>query len=189
MEKSWLIQRLEKPLSGGLLGGRVKDNPFNFGGGYKNGGLSDEAMGLIRDIWSFDYMGAAEYEFGAVPESLRKVAVAAGQKELVPFTITVALKDVPRHWLDKGTEVPEGEATIYVLCQKEHKKEVGKRVLGWALGKGPDIRDDTQITSALRPRDEWDTRKVGWLELDNGFLFFTDKEMWEKTCELFEVKI
>ena len=100
MERSWLVQRLGKPYKRGLLGG--KDNPFSFGGGFKNGGLSDEAMDLIRGIWSFDYMGAAEYEFGAVPAALNTIAQAAVAKNLATFTITVPLKEVPQSWRDKS---------------------------------------------------------------------------------------
>ncbi len=57
MRDSWLIQRL-KPAYPGLVQLWV-DNPFAFGGGLRNGGLSGEAMNLLRGIFSFDYMGAA----------------------------------------------------------------------------------------------------------------------------------
>ncbi len=29
---------------------------------------------------------------------------------------------------------------------------------------------------------------LGWLELNNGFFFFIDKEMWENTCSLFNME-
>ena len=189
MEKSWLIQRLQKPHTGGLLGGRIKDNPFSFGGGLKNGGLSDGAMDLIRSIWSFDYMGAAEYEWGAVPQALQEIAKAADAGLLTTFVLSVPLGEVPPSWRDKSATVPDGEGTIYVLCHLDHEKEVRNRINGWARGKGPDVRDSPQLTASLRPYDEWDGDKAGWLELDNGFLFFTDEEMWLKTCDLFGVEV
>ena len=40
----------------------------------RNGGLSNEAMDLIRGIWSFDYMGASEFEWGAIPKALGEIA-------------------------------------------------------------------------------------------------------------------
>jgi hypothetical protein len=67
LNNTWLIQRLEK--SHGNY-----DNPFSFGGGLKNGGLSPDAMNLLRPIFSFDYMGSAEFEFGAIPKSLKYMA-------------------------------------------------------------------------------------------------------------------
>ena len=58
----------------------------------RNGGLSSEAMDLIRGIWAFDYMGAAEFEFGAVPKALQKIAAS----DLTSFTISVPPSEVPR---------------------------------------------------------------------------------------------
>ena len=69
----WLIQRLHKPESFKLAGVET-DNPFSFGGGLINGGLSKEAMDLLRPIFSFDYMGAAEFEFGEVSKALTALA-------------------------------------------------------------------------------------------------------------------
>ena len=43
-------------------------NPFSFGAG--GGGISAEAKELLSNLFWFDYMGAAEYEFGAVPSAL-----------------------------------------------------------------------------------------------------------------------
>ena len=51
MDRSWLIQRLNKPRE---YEGKLKglENAFSFGGGLVNGGLSKEAMELLN----FDYM-------------------------------------------------------------------------------------------------------------------------------------
>jgi hypothetical protein len=177
MERSWLVQRLRRPWPG------ERDNPFSFGGGLKNGGLSDEAMGLLRGIFSFDYMGAAEFEFGAVPEALQRIARA----DLAVFSFAVPLADVPAHWRDKSSEKPAGEATVYVLCPADNSDEVRERIEGWARTHLADLKEQTRFASALRPFNEWDSEVCGWLELDNGFMFFTDRDMWQQTCELFGV--
>lgn len=181
MHRSWLIQRLEKPRNWGTT--PFVDNPFSFGGGMKNGGLSDEAMGLIRDIWSFDYMGAAEFEFGAVPKALQTIAAA----DLTAFAIAIPLAEVPANWRDKTKEKPEGVCFIYVLCPQEWQDEVEQRIRELAA-ENYRLKERTGLAAALRPVEDYDREKCGWLELDNGFLFFTDKEMWEKTCALFGVK-
>lgn len=179
MDRSWLVQRLEKP--------RTRDNPFLFGGGYKNGGLSDEAMDLIRGIWAFDYMGAAEFEFGAVPEALNKIAQNCD--DLVAFEFEIALTDVQADWRDKSGDVPEGSATIYALARAEDAEEVEARVRKWANDQYNDgLKETTRLASTLRPCTEWDGRVVGWLELNNGFLFSTDKEMRDQTAKLFGVE-
>jgi hypothetical protein len=183
---SWLVQRLQKPYQlpkGHQFEGLM--NAFSFGGGLKNGGLSDDAMGLIRDIWRFDYMGAAEFEFGAVPEALNSLAKA----KLVAFEFPIPLAQVAANWRDKGKEKPEGDAAVYVLCPEGWEAEVERRIRGWAAPNDEKFRTKERvgIAEALRPFNEWDSEVCGWLELDNGFLFFTDREMWEKACSLFGV--
>lgn len=179
MNRTRLIQRLEQP--------RGKDNPFSFGGGYKNGGLTDDAMEILRSVWSFDYMGAAEFEFGAVPKALNKIA--SNQADLVAFEFEVALSDVPSDWRDKSKGEPEGSETIYVLARSEDREEVEQRIRGWASeAYSNDLKEITRLSSTLRPYSEWDGDIVGWLELDNGFLFFTDKVMFDKTAALFGVE-
>lgn len=181
MQPSWLVQRLNKPY-GGPFG---PDNPFSFGGGLRNGGLTDEAMGLLRGIFSFDYMGAAEFEFGAVPEALQGLAKDAA--DLDAFTISVPLAQVPADFRDKSKAIPEGAAEIYVICRHKQANEVTKRIEGWTKEAWPSLKEGLRLTAALRPFNEWDERTVGWLELDNGFFFFTDRDMWRQTCDLFGV--
>lgn len=180
MKDSYLIQRLRKPLGSKSIFG---DNPFSFGGGLHNGGLSDEAMGLLRGIFSFDYMGAAEFEFGAVPKALQ--VIAKNYESYEAFSFTMPLSKVKQSWRDKSTEKPTGNVTIYVICNKDDSKEVTARIKLNAANNGGRLKEPTLLSNTLRPDGDWDPGMVGWLELDNGFFFFTDKEMWEKTAELF----
>lgn len=165
---SWLVQRLEKPHRA-PDGSPFKDNPFSFGGGYKNGGLTDDAMTLLRGIFAFDYMGAAEFEFGAVPQAFAVIA----RTKLAAFSIDPAF---------------EAEHVVYVLAPAEWATEVTTRIREFA--KGDYDKDAYRLKEATRLRavldgDKFTDRLGGWLELDNGFMFFTDKEMWEQTCKLF----
>ena len=41
--------------------------------------------------------------------------------------------------------------------------------------------------SRIGTNKEYFNDPFGWLELDNGFMFFLDKEMYEKSCQLFEI--
>lgn len=183
LENSWLVQRLKRPLRReGVFGG---DNPFAFGGGLVNGGLSDEAMGLLRDIFSFDYMGSAEFEFGEVPKALTRIARA----KLSAFSFAVPLAEVPPNWRDKAKTKGTGEATIYALAPADYAADVEERIRAWTRAEHADLKEGLRLTNALRPVEEWDGDVCGWLELDNGFLFFTDREMWEKTCALFGVAL
>jgi hypothetical protein len=43
-------------------------------------------------------------------------------------------------------------------------------------------------TALLEPKDSkegWSKRVQGWLDLSNKLFFFTNKDMFEKTCALF----
>lgn len=176
MKESYLVQRLRKPYG--------RDNPFSFGGGLHNGGLSDEAMDLLRGIFSFDYMGASEFEFGAVPKALQEIARNSNEYQVYSFTIP--LKKVAKSWRDKSKVNPVGDATIYVICKKDYFGEVKDRIIEWATGPyNSNLKEQTMLSNTLRPDGDWAPGNLGWLELDNGFFFFTDKEMWEKTSALF----
>lgn len=166
MKNSYLVQRLKKPTNS------KTDNIFSFGGGLVNGGLSKEAMGLIKDIFRFDYMGSAEFEFGAVPDALHKIAT---QKN-ISFSFSVKTKD-------KNT------ATIYAISSEENKNDVIKIIKNWAsdeYGKNALMtKERVLLQRSIDEPDKWSTD--GWLELDNGYFFFRDREMFKKTCMLFEV--
>jgi len=168
MNTTRLIQRLEKPYiqDNGKLSKIA--NAFSFGGGYKNGGLSDEAMKLISSIFSFSYMGAAEYEFGAVPKSLAAMYELAIAKNLAACSIIC------------------GGVEVFCICNKTDWYEIQGRIKQLANDK-------------LRTRDYVGLHKVisgetvhknlaGWFELDNNFMFFTDKKMFEACCKLFELE-
>lgn len=185
--RSWLVQRLQRP-NPNPNGLPVKDNPFAFGGGYKNGGLSDEAMDMLRELWRFDYMGAAEFEFGAVPEALSKLAGA----KLAASSFTIPLAEVAANWRDKSKAKPEGEAMIYVLCPEGWDEEIERRVRAWASESNDDefrLKEGTRLSAALRPVEDRDRETCGWLEISNGFLFFSDEPMWQKACALFGVDV
>lgn len=188
---SYLVQRLCQPYrgkakEGSLLASFAKDNPFAFGGGLRNGGLSGEAMDLIREVFEFDYMGAAEYEFGAVPEGLQKVARFAEHGLLQPSIFQVDIDTVPNPDYRKTVEVT-GDPSIYLLCPLEWQPLAMEQIRAWAKGKGPNVKEGVMLDWVLRPSADYPSRVAGWLDITNGIMFFTDEEMWRKCCDLFGV--
>lgn len=168
MRESYLIQRLHKPSTFNIAG-KIIDNPFSFGGGYKNGGLSGKAMDFIRDIFSFDYMGSAEFEFGAVPAALNFLADQAGKSNLIASNISLGNNEI-----------------VYYLCPCPYKEEIEKRIKILRTNK-IHLKEYCGLNHYFDEDSEYAKRNVGWLELDNGFMFFVDKEMFEKTCSLFGI--
>jgi hypothetical protein len=199
-EPTYLVQRLTKPWprknAPGILG---PDNPFAFGGGYKNGGLSDDAMELLRPCFGFDYMGSAEYEFGAVPKALQKVAVLADEDNLAGWQIEVDKATIYPGWLEKNQQ-QTGMATVYVLGDRRLEQAITERIQWiamehqenphpeWGVMKQTiQFKESANFGFTLLSR-EYTDRNGGWLELDNGFLFFTDEQMWARTAAIFGVQ-
>jgi hypothetical protein len=167
MKRSWLIQTLLEPNFNELF------NIFSFGGGLINGGFGKEAMNLIRNVCSFDYMGAAEFEWGAVPNTFRFLAEQSIKRNLSVGELTLNKDEV-----------------VYYICPKPYEKEVIERIK--LLRKGEmqlkcGIGFDRYF-EPLKNSGEYYTRRKGWIELDNGFMFFVDKQMYENFKILFGVK-
>lgn len=158
LNQTWLVQRLLKPTKGDY------DNPFAFGGGLKNGGLSENAMKLLRPIFSFDYMGSAEFEFGAIPAFFKDIAENIKQYS----TWEISIKTTP----------------IYVIGRTSLKGDISNRILELSKMKYGGLKEYCGLYQALEKKD---SQYIGWLELDNNFMFFIDKSIFEKTASLFEL--
>jgi hypothetical protein len=145
-----------------------------FGGGAKNGGISDDAMKILQKIFRFDYMGASQFEHGAVPEAMVMVSKNRKKYTAVHFTATTA----------------EGiQRIVYLICHKDIKEEVIKWIQIKANSEFGDRRYHTFETVGLnKSMNNFDNPTVGWLELDNGFFFFTDEDMFTMTKEAFSIK-
>lgn len=174
LKRTHLIQRLHAPQQVNILGVGM-DNPFSFGGGLRNGGIAPEAMDLLREIFSFDYMGSAEFEWGAVPNALKFLAEQSSEKNLIAFKIIFG----------KNEEV-------YYVCPISYEEEVRKRIGLLRAGcRSIDLKEHCGLKEFFDKNDErrsvWAKKNKGWLELDNGFAFFVDKDMFEKFCKLIGV--
>jgi len=176
MERSYLIQRLKQPV------GHI--NPFSFGGG--GGKMTKEDREVLDKIWSWDYMGAAEFEFGAVPEAFGKME----GKEIIANFFTVPYKYDFMGWKDTPSQTFEGKKQVFYICQKEHEKEVKTRLKEWAWKETGKTKERIRFNEGLAdvPK-EIKSDIVGWFELDNGFFFFSDEKMWSNACKVLEVKI
>lgn len=158
-------------------------------------GLSQDAWKLLQGVFSIDYMGAAEYEFGTIPSVLK--AMAADREQLRAVEMVVAPKDIEPNFArgrtartKKGTprkkqpvHPPVSAKTVYVLAREAHVEEAKERIRKLAGGKMR-TKMGTNFPTSLDPITEYDGRTTGWLELDNGFFFFLDKAQWRKTALL-----
>ena len=174
MEPTRHIQRLLKPDD------RSSRNPYLFGAGKPNGGFDDGAFGALSGIFSFDYMGRGEYEFGALPNSMGMIYDYSARGELASGSVGL-----------RGGEV-------FYICRRDVVAEVARRIKKLGEGESWEQRGPKRLRVATadfvglrRSLDHGsgDVRTpVGWLEIDNHFLFFTDREMFSKAAGLFGLK-
>jgi hypothetical protein len=163
MKRSYLIQRLNKPRVLKMQGVDLGDI-FSFGGGLLHGGLSPSAMDMLKNIFSFDYMGSAEFEWGAVPEAF----IFLAKNKLVCGSLQI----------DKGK-------TVYFICPKSYEAQVKVKIQEIYSRK-----TNTKEWVGLKEYFEKDQPQTcGWLEIDNGFMFFADLDMYQKTASLFGLKV
>jgi hypothetical protein len=174
LKRTYLVQRLTKPYKGNA------DNPFNFGGGLPRGGMNEEGYRVLNQIFTFDYMGASEFERGAVPKALDVIAQAFENGDGV--TGEIKIEGVP----------------VYYLAHKNVERETVARIKD--LAKDPFVtkmrlKEWTGFDGAIAVRNgtlankqglESAMERIGWIELDNRFMFFVDKEAFEKFKALVE---
>jgi hypothetical protein len=138
---------------------------FSFGGGLKNGGLSEEAMEILNPIMRFDYMGSAEFEFGALPEALNKMLQTGFSRFLI-----------------KDVEAENKKADLHLFCNLEIKEEMESRLRAIAKDK-LDLKEPARINKMIEaygdpegthPRFVEDL--IGGIELDNGAIYFIHQE-------------
>ena len=159
-------------------------------------GLSDDGWKAVHQVFSIDYMGAAEYEFGTIPKCLKELA--ADKDKLIATSITVAAKDIEPNFNRKiqdrtkagkvrkkqPVHPPVADRVVYVLCRKDHLAGAEESIRGLA-GNKIRTKMGSHVADALDPIGERHNATAGWLELDNGFFFFVDKLMWRRTTQLF----
>jgi len=174
---TWHVQRLKKPYK------EEVETPLQALMKYElvATGLSSNAKEVLSGICVWDYMGASEYEFGAIPKALRSMVIRRLIAKVFP---------VPYHfkrWRD--SKVFEGVKDIGIICKEEELQEVLSRIMRMAVGD-PSIRckESHEVDQSLA---EYDYSKdvYGWLELDNGYMFFKDRKMFDNFCCMFDVSI
>ena len=175
MKNTHLVQRLKKPYKSDKI------NPYTFGGGLKDGGIPEDGIKLLKHVFRFDYMGSAEFEFGAVPEALAKIA--ENFEKLIAFTVHIPYQY--KYWTDD--KIKKGIKPIYIICEKEDRDEIVTRIKKYAKSDYNDTKERICLNENLAKDNIDDLDIVGWLELDNGFFFFSDKEMFDNTCNMFDI--
>lgn len=140
-----------------------------FGGGMMR--INPEGWEVLQSLFSVEYMGSAEFEFGALPKSL--LEFSHDKKDLIEFELQLA----------HNPAVP-----VYVVCRHQHREGVVERLEKLAK-RQLRLKEMTNFEAVMDPHKEERQHQpttCGWYELDNGFFFFTDKVMATRTFNLFK---
>jgi hypothetical protein len=196
---TYLIQSLNKPRN---AKGPFAVNPFAFGGG--GSGLNKEAAEQLEDIWSPEYMGAAEYEFGIFAKTLKQIYEFRKADQLIATVVPIDGKTAEKSgsWYSKGQA--KAPTSVFVICRKDHFEDVVRTIdslindtkipQGYGQDAAVRLKTGIRLWDALySPSMYWDPCAWhafgGGLELDNGWFVFTDLEMFRKTCALYDLNV
>lgn len=194
--RGWLLQILHEPSKN--RGSKLEklSEAFAFGGG--GSGLTEEGKNLVYSLFSFDYMGSAEYEFGALPEALARIA--SFQKDLWGWEHIVPKEHIVGHKWERGRSggvsakkflsLPKIEdVTCYCIGRKQEISQITKIITALAAEE-QQCKEYPKSSAFFDPIHEWDHRVKGWVDVtkDGGFFIFKDKEMWIRTMEAFGAK-
>lgn len=178
-----LVQRLQAP--------RGAANPFT--GEVQMG---QQAIELLRNVMSFDYMGAYEFENGDTRKAL--AAMYDGRADLVVREIEVDVAK-PEDTLYKKFNAeapPKKTQTVYIISPSAHAGKV--EAFLHQLGQMPHaeefkiLKRESQFRENVFADSDRSPPKspvIGWLDIKNRFFFFTDRQMFEGTAKIFDVAL
>lgn len=192
-QQSRLIQRMKQPRDPSALG---------FDGNNTRSSFSKKGWDTLRAICTFEYMGAAEFETDALAKAFHAINEA---KDLEAYTLEV--KGHPEFpWYSRKMQAFESEAletikkshelstTVFVLAPKKIRPHVELVIRRISHGDEVFLSERTKLRDTMfstwywtdETEDVWTrTRTQGWIEFDNGYMFFANEGMWRSFCELF----
>lgn len=185
-----LVQRMRgpRPVMEGI--GGVKAHHV-----FGSTGLGPEGWKVLDPICTLDYMGAAEYEYGKVPNAFHNFALISQRKELRSFAITLAPHERELNWARRHPRkgevlTPAQTVIVYGICHVDWVELVKDRIRIFATRESSvNVKRGMNFVQNLDPISTYEIEDpvVGWFEMDNLFLFFSQRSVWEGYCNLFEV--
>lgn len=113
--------------------------------------VKDEDIVGLDSLISYDYMGSAEFEFGALPASLRRITHAWKDYHTVPIE---AIKDA------------DGQI-LQLLCRKGTEEEIKQALMIFASERYPSIRtkESVGLYGHIKAEHDWDLRINFWWDI------------------------
>lgn len=167
----FLLQRLKRSSRRGVI------NPFAFGGGLRHGGLSEEIAREFAKFLDFDYMGAGQYEMGALPQALSRMY--SNWKDYSLSTLYLFPKELKFNLTQRQNfERPKEKLRVDFACHNTHSAGCAEFIRGMASGKFK-VRDPhffiESVSAPKKPKGGFAI--AGWIDLTNSTFITTDSEM------------
>lgn len=148
------------------LTSRKTESGFNIKPGIGKDG-SNESRKLIKNFCEFDYMGSAEFEFGAIAKWFVEMANIAFSNQL-------------KRW-----KIHYGREKLYIIGPSDLTAEITEQVEMLILGQYR-LQEPSHIIEHLSGIPYY--RCNGWLSLENPYIFSTDEKLIDKFCTFWGVK-
>lgn len=186
MTQSFLVQRLLPPFEKPLEPGRPSVDMV-FGGARD---LTQEQHDTICDLFRLDSMGSAHFEFGAVPNALYRLAT---NKNLQAYQVDMVL-NAKGPALNHMKLTPKIQ-TIHIIATPDSLRDVLQEIKTLANGDEHALKCTAEIGLSifheeLQLKKSWaaSIKKIhGWHDIENDFLFFIDKKMFDGIRTRFEI--
>jgi hypothetical protein len=192
--KCYLLQTFQPPSEkvnvGAIPAHRV------FGGGQL--GLNSKQWEIIEFLGVPVYMGAAEYEGGALNIAFHNMALMRQDGQLSTFVFTLSPMERKLHYLRqshmrRGAErkmlPPAKTVPVFVIAPTGAEAKVEEMIRSLMSHQfGGNCKRDPHVVEGFdKLGDDIDARYCGWLDVQHDFLFFADEEMYKRACQLFDL--
>ncbi|MFA5436216.1 MAG: hypothetical protein WC372_09295 [Candidatus Neomarinimicrobiota bacterium] len=125
-------------------------------------GVSENPAG-IDALYSMDYTGSAEFEFGALPSSLRRITAVVDQFEVTKVVKQGMAKDGRR---------------LYVLCHRHATEDIVARVVPHLLSGKAHLKESTNLEESLSSTKPTYSCCDAWWDVDHDwFLVLGEKSV------------
>jgi len=190
----FLMQRLQAPPQCGPSDGVLPHHVF--GGAML--GLGKEGWKVLDQLCTLDYMGAAEYEFGRLPQFLTFWAQRAGEGKILPFAFVMKVGEYEGSWerspyrREKKPLPRMQDRVVYGLygnwystperLEADFRKVANKKLY---------VKEGAYTEKALDPVSDREkrSRPLGWIVLDDDAMLFVDETLWRAFAALFVVDL
>lgn len=167
---------------------------FAFGGGIRYGGLAADVMAELAKMFRFDYMGAGQFEDGAVAKSLHQMVQSSQTGQLASASVPVTGSE--HRFRSRRSKKPLAtyHGVVYLIAPgrvMQHATEFIRLAAAKADETDLDTVCSVGLWSALFASKDHPFRNDtvrGWFELDNDFMFFSDPFMYGQVCRFFRVQ-